>query len=94
MSFFKIKKSMKKDSELLIYANLSNDLLITNSMLKEKIFQHEDLINYIKEIFLLIDKKIPESENYSLKGFITNKLKSKFKFKFKKRNKKLKSYLK
>jgi hypothetical protein len=77
MSFFKNKKSMKKDSELLIYANISNDLLITNSMLKEKIFQHEDLINYIKEIFLLIDKKIPESENYSLKGFITNKLKSK-----------------
>ncbi len=36
-------------NDLFSHANESNDLLITNSMLKEQIFQYQNYIKIIKE---------------------------------------------
>ena len=64
--FFKKKKNSNTESELLIFANESNEKIITNSMLKEQIFQHETFIKIIKKIFDLIDNKNPK-DNYTIK---------------------------
>ncbi len=77
--FFKKKKNSNTESELLIFANESNEKVITNSMLKEQIFQHEAFIKIIKRIFELIDNKKPKNKNTMkelLQNTISQELKS------------------
>ena len=77
--FFKKKKNSNTESELLIFANESNEKVITNSMLKEQIFQHETFIKIIKRIFELIDNKKPKNKNTMkelLQNTISQELKS------------------
>ena len=77
--FFKKKKNSNIESELLIFANESNEIVITNSMLKEQIFQHETYIKIIKRIFELIDNKKPKNKNTMkelLQNTISQELKS------------------
>ena len=71
--FFKKKKNSNTESELLIFANESNEKVITNSMLKEQIFQHETFINKIKRIFELIDSKKPKNKN-TMKELLKNSI--------------------
>ena len=71
--FFKKKKNSNTESELLIFANESNEKVITNSMLKEQIFQHETFINKIKRIFELIDNKKPKNKN-TMKELLKNSI--------------------
>ena len=71
--FFKKKKNSNTESELLIFANESNEKIITNSMLKEQIFQYETFIKIIKKIFDLIDNKNPK-DNYTIKELLQNSI--------------------
>ena len=71
--WFKKKKNSNNESELLIFANESNEKVITNSMLKEQIFQHETFINKIKRIFELIDSKKPKNKN-TMKELLKNSI--------------------
>ena len=74
-SILLIKKNVKKEKELINFANNSNDLLITNIMFKDRIEKYKKYINFIKNLFNYISKNnnIKKEEKNNINSIIKEK---------------------